>query len=53
MPVLRFQEVFAKPVEPPPNLVGVTTAMLAAGLFFGSGHWRCSISGKACWTGWS
>jgi hypothetical protein len=53
MPALRFLELFAKGVEPPPNLVGVAAALLATGLIIGSGHWHCSISGKAFRTGWS
>jgi putative addiction module component (TIGR02574 family) len=44
---LSLRELLAKSVEPPPNSVGVTAARLAAGLVFGSGHWHCSISGRA------
>jgi hypothetical protein len=53
MPVLGLLQLVAKRVEPPPNLIGVTAAILAAGLFLGSGHWHCSISGKAFRTDWS
>jgi hypothetical protein len=34
-------------VEPLPNSVWAAAALRASGLIFGSGHWRCSISGKA------
>jgi hypothetical protein len=53
MPALGLLEFRAQRVEPPPNLIGVAAALFAAGLFIGSGHWHCSISGKAFRTGWS
>jgi hypothetical protein len=52
MPALGLAELFAKGVEPPPNFVGVAAGFSAAGLIFGSGHWRGSISGRAFRIGW-
>lgn len=34
-------------VEPLPNSLCAAAAFWASGLIFGSGHWRCSISGRA------
>ena len=47
MPGLSLRQLLAKAVEPLPNSSGVTAALLATGLFFGSGHWLCSIPGEA------
>ena len=46
VPGVGPRKLLAKSVEPLPNSVGVTAVSFAAGLVFGSGHWRCSIPGE-------
>jgi len=47
MAALRRGELPVESVEPLPNVICVAAASAASGLIFGSGHWRCSISGRA------
>lgn len=42
----RFKLAFES-VEPLPNVLRVAVVRVTTGLIFGSGHWRCSISGRA------
>lgn len=44
---MRLSQLPFESVEPLPNSVLVSAAFSASGLIFGSGHWRCSISGRA------
>jgi hypothetical protein len=46
MPALSLAQLIAKGIEPPTNVSGIAAAVSAAGLILGSGHWRCSISGR-------
>jgi hypothetical protein len=42
----RF-EFASESVKPLPNVLRVVTTLGATRLIFSSGHWRCSISGRA------
>jgi hypothetical protein len=53
VPETGCRDPLLKRVEAPPNALSVTAARRATGLFFGSGHWHCSVSGRARGTGWS
>ncbi len=46
MPRLNLRQTLSESVEPPANAVLVASALVAAGRIVGSGHWRCSISGR-------
>ena len=50
---LNLRQPLSKRVEPAANAVLVAAALRAAGRLVGSGHWHCSISGRALGTGWS